>query len=147
MATHTASLRNAIRLKKAQIRYIAVNAIQDVVEGAQTPQPGVKRTRGTFVEGKIPVDTSALIQSLVTRIAGRSSEPSQTSHTAILSGFQLGDQLQFAWTMPYALRIEKGFVGTDALGRTYNQEGRYFVARNAARFPDLVREYAKEVGG
>lgn len=142
---HTASLRDAIRLTKQNIRYIAVNAIQDVVEAAQTPQPSVKRTGGTFIEGRIPVDDSVLINSLVTRMNGRSTEGSETSYVVALGGFELGDELQFAWTAPYALRIEKGFTGTDSKGRKFNQEGRHFVGKNAARFSDFVRQRESEV--
>ena len=145
MGKHTASLRDAIKLKKQQIRYIAINAIQDVVEAAQTPQPCVARTGGTFIEGRIPVVSSDLIQSLDTRINGKSSGVSDVSYTAMLAGFDLGDQLQFAWTMPYALRIEKGYVGTDSAGRKFNQAGRFFVGKNAARFSDFVDARAKEV--
>jgi len=145
MGRHTASLRDAIGLSKKNLRFIAVNSIQDVVEGAQTPQPGVERTGGTFVEGKIPVVDSVLINSLVTRLNSRSTEGSELSYVVALANFQLGDELQFAWTAPYALRIEKGFSGTDSLGRKFNQEGRFFVARNAARFSEFVKKYEAEV--
>jgi len=145
MGTHSASLRDAIGLSKKNLRYIAVNAIQDVVEAAQTPQPSVKRTGGTFIEGRIPVDDSVLINSLVTRINSRATEGSELSYVVALANFEVGDQLQFAWTAPYALRIEKGFVGTDARGRRYNQEGRFFVAKNAGRFSEFVKKREAEV--
>lgn len=145
MGRHSASVRNAVELSKQNVHYIAVNAIQDVMEAAQTPQPGVKRTGGTFVEGRIPVDESFLINSLETRLRGGSTAGSQVSYSVVLTGFQLGDELQFAWTTPYALRIEKGFVGTDSKGRRFNQEGRHFVGKNAARFSDFVKQREAEV--
>jgi hypothetical protein len=130
------------------LRYVAINAIQDVVEAAQTPQPGVKKTGGTFIVGRIPVgDTSALIKSLSTGINGSAGSKGQTSYIAVLAGLDVGDVITFEWTMPYALRIEKGFVGTDSLGRTYNQAGRHFVGANAARFQDFVSDRVREVAG
>lgn len=129
-------------LKK--MRYVAVNAIQDVMEAAQTPQPSSQRT-GTFIEGRIPVDTSALINSLTSGKGSGGGAKGALSYTTAIAGMQIGDRLTFAWTMPYALRIEAGFVGTDSLGRTYNQPGRHFVGKNAARFSEFVAARVKEV--
>lgn len=130
-------------LKK--MRYVAVNAIQDVMEAAQTPQPGVERTGGTFIEGRIPVVTSELINSLTSGKGASGGAKGELSYTTALAGFQVGDRLTFAWTAPYALRIEAGFTGTDALGRRYNQPGRHFVGRNAERFSEFVAARVKEV--
>lgn len=141
-AAQVAGFRN--KTVKA-LRYVAVNAIQDVMEAAQTPQPSVKRTGGTFIEGRIPVDTSALINSLTTGINGSAGAKGSASYAAVLAGLDIGDVITFAWTMPYALRIEKGFVGTDKLGRTYNQAGRHFVAKNAAQFQSFVNARVAEV--
>lgn len=130
-------------LKK--MRYVAINAIQDVMKAAQTPQPGVERTGGTFIEGRIPVVTSDLINSLTSGNGASGGAEGQLSYTTALAGFQVGDRLTFAWTAPYALRIEAGFTGTDALGRRYNQPGRHFVGRNAERFSEFVAARVKEV--
>jgi hypothetical protein len=130
-------------LKK--MRYVAVNAIQDVMEAAQTPQPGVDRTGGTFIEGRIPVVSSDLINSLTSGKGSSGGAKGALSYTTAITGMQIGDRLTFAWTMPYAMRIEAGFKGTDALGRTYNQPGRHFVGANAARFSEFVAARVKEV--
>jgi hypothetical protein len=127
------------------LRYIAVNAIQDVVEAAQTPQPGVGRTGGTFIEGRIPVDTGALINSLATGLNGSAGAKGSTSYVAVLAGLEIGDTITFEWTMPYALRIEKGFQGSDSLGRVFNQQGRHFVGKNASRFQEFVKARTAEV--
>lgn len=127
------------------MRYVAVNAIQDVMEAAQTPQPGVARTGGTFIEGRIPVVTSELIESLTSGKGSSAGAKGSLSYTTALAGFQIGDRMSFSWTSPYALRIEAGFVGTDSLGRTYNQPGRHFVGKNAERFSDFVAARVKEV--
>lgn len=133
------------KLTKQNLRYVAVNAIQDVVEAAQTPQPSVKRTGGSFEVGKIPVDTSELINSLVSGIGAAGGAAGPDSYVVALAGFELGDYMRFNWTAPYALRIEAGFTGTDALGRQYNQAGRHFVGANAARFSEFVMKYAQQV--
>lgn len=130
-------------LKK--MRYVATQAIQDVMEAAQTPQPGVGRTGGSFIEGRIPVDTSALINSLTSGKGAGGGTKGALSYTTAIAGLQIGDRLQFAWTMPYAMRIEAGFTGTDSRGRTYNQPGRHFVGRNAERFSEFVAARVKEV--
>lgn len=145
MGKHSASVRRAADLSKQNLLYIMVNAVQDVVEGAMTPQQGVAATGGTFVEGKIPVVDSVLINSLQSGINGARGSASEFSYVAVLAGFKLGDRLEFAWTAPYALRIEKGFVGTDKLGRTYNVPGRHFVGKNAAMFDQFIKNRESEV--
>lgn len=144
MTTFLAQVENFREKTLANLRYIAGSAIQDVLEQAQTPQPSVKRTGGAFVEGRIPVDTGALIQSLVSGNGGGGTK-GELSYTTAIAGLQIGDVLTFAWTSPYAMRIEKGFIGTDSLGRTFNQQGRHFVGKAAARFPEFVAARVREV--
>ena len=145
MKTFTAQIQAFADLTKQNLKYVAVNAIQDVVEAAQTPQMSVKRTGGTFVEGKIPVDTSELINSLASGANGVFGAPGNDSYAVALAGYKLGDYMRFGWTAPHAMRMELGFSGTDSLGRTYNQAGRHFVGANAARFSEFVMKHALEV--
>lgn len=144
MTTFLAQVENFRKLTLANLRYVAAESIQDVLEQAQTPQPSVKRTGGTFIEGRIPVDTGELIQSLVSGNGGGGTK-GELSYTTAIAGLQIGDVLTFAWTAPYARRIESGFVGTDSAGRTFNQQGRHFVAKAAARFPEFVKARVAEV--
>jgi len=145
MTTFAAQVADFRAKTLKNLRYVAINAIQDVVEAAQTPQPGVARTGGTFIEGRIPVVSGDLIESLATGLNGGGGAKGSTSYIAVLAGLDIGDTITFEWTMPYAMRIEKGFVGTDALGRTYNQAGRHFVAKNAAQFQAFVNARVAEV--
>lgn len=138
--TFTAQIEDFANLTKRNLRYVAAESFQDVMEAAQTPQPSVKRTGGTFVEGKIPVDTSDLINSLTSNGTAGSD-----SYVLAIEAFEVGDIMRFTWTSEYAMRIEMGFVGTDKLGRTYNQAGRHFVGANAARFPEFVKARVAEV--
>ena len=143
--TFTAQVQAFADLTKQNLKYVAVQSIQDVMEAAMTPQPSVKRTGGTFVEGKIPVDTSELINSLASGANGVFGAPSSDSYVVALAGYDLGDYMRFGWTAPHAMRLEAGFSGTDTLGRTYNQAGRHFVGVNAARFSEFVMKHALEV--
>lgn len=132
----TASVAQFSNLTKQNLRYVAVNSIQDVVEAAQTPQPSVKRTSGAFEVGKIPVDTAELINSLASGADGAFGPPSSDSYVAAIAGYDLGDYMRFAWTAPYAIHVE---VGTSKMA------GRHFVGVNAARFSEFVMKYAAQV--
>lgn len=143
--TFAAQIQGFADLTKRNLKYVAVESIQDVVEAAQTPQPSVKRTGGTFQEGKIPVDTSELINSLISGSNGSFGPEGADSYAVALAGYELGDYMRFGWTAPHAMRMEAGFTGTDAIGRTYNQPGRHFVGANAARFSEFVMKHALEV--
>ena len=46
------------------------SSARDVIAGANTPQPGVRFTGGSFVQGKVPVDTDKLHQSLTLAVNG-----------------------------------------------------------------------------
>jgi hypothetical protein len=136
-----AQIEDFAGLTEKQMRAVVVDSVQDVLEGAQTSQPSVKVTGGTFEEGKIPVDTRSLIQSLELGYNG-SYQPTQGATELSVAGFQLGYTINARWTASYAMRIELGFSGADALGRVYNQAGRFFVSKNAARWPEIVKANA-----
>lgn len=112
------------------MEYVFVESVQDVLEAAQTPQRGVTKGASGFVEGKIPVAESELINSLV----ANDSAAGPDSYVLALGSFVLGQYLTFKWTAPHALRMEEGFIGQDKLGRNYKQEGRRYVGANADRF-------------
>lgn len=142
MATRsfTAGIQDFAKLTKQNLRYVAVNSIQDVLEAAQTPQLAMSKGATGFVEGKIPVAEATLINSLTSEgVTGADS------YAVAIAGLDLGDVLRFAWTAPCARRIEYGFTGTDSLGRSYSVPGRHYVGANAARFSEFVAARVKEV--
>lgn len=47
--------------------------------------------------------------------------------------------------LPYARRIEHGFVGADSLGRVYNQGGRAMVGVTILEWPEIVAKAAASV--
>lgn len=137
----TAQLDEIIDLTERNLRYVAAESIQDVVEAAQTPQLAMSKGAPGFVEGKIPVAEADLINSL--SVDG--GAPDKDAYSVAIAGYQIGDNMRFAWTSEYAMRIEAGFTGEDSLGRSYNVPGRFFVGKNAARFPEFVKKRVAEV--
>ena len=138
--TFTAQVRDFGKLTKKQMKFVAAESIQDVLEAAQTPQLGLTKGATSFVEGKIPVAEADLINSL--EVGGVTGED---AYVTAIAGYGLGDNMRFAWTAPHAMRMEQGFTGIDELGREYDQPGRHFVGANAANFSEFVAARTKEV--
>lgn len=67
------------------------------------------------------------------------------SINAGLTKAKAGDTIYFLNAAKYALRLEFGFVGTDSLGRYYNQAPRAFVRGAAAQFPRILAEAAQRI--
>jgi hypothetical protein len=130
--TFTAQVAAFRDLTLKNMRYVASQAIQDVLEAAQTPQVAMAQGAASVQPGKIPVDTSALINSL--SVDGGGTGPD--AYVAAVAGFEVGDVMRFTWTAPYAMRIEVGWG-------TY--PGAHFVGANAAKFPEFVGKRVAEV--
>lgn len=105
--------------------------------------------------GNLPVDLGHLRASLVVgigNIAPAITTPGDGPATAwdeaganlIIDGAGLGDAIMAVYTVAYAARMNYGFVGTDSLGRTYNQSGRRFVDLAAQQWPRIVSEVIAE---
>ena len=140
--TFTAQLSDIADLTIEGMEYVMRQSISDVLVGAQETQIGITQGATTFVEGKIPVGTTAeLVNSLSVDGGGESAD----AFVVAIAGLEIGETMSFAWSAPHARRINSGFTGTDSLGRTYNQPGRFFVDVNAAKFPDHVKKRANEV--
>lgn len=137
----TADLSRLTEKAKANMNYIAKQAVQDVLEGAQTTQRGITQGATGFEVGKIPVGLTADLVNSLTVDGAKGAD----SYVVAIAGMKLGDVMEFAWTAPYSARIEFGFVGTDSKGREYEQAGRFFVGENAAKFQQFVEARAKEV--
>lgn len=130
--TFTAQVAAFRDMTVKNMRYVASQAIQDVLEAAQTSQVAMAKGATSVEPGKIPVADSTLINSL--SVDGGAAAPD--AYVAAISGFEIGDVMRFAWTAPYAMRIEVGWG-------TY--PGAHFVGVNAARFPGFVEDRVKEV--
>lgn len=103
-----------------------------------------------------PVDTGNLRDAWVASDNGRAmtvtgpgDSPGQSSgrsgisqSVATIMAAKLGDRVSFMNHATYFLRLERGFVGPDSLGRVYNQPGRWFAARVGARYRSIMRAAA-----
>lgn len=108
-----------------------------------------------LMQSTAPYDTGALRASLVATInapppvADKTREGASTSYNeaaiiGVISNAKDGDRVLLSYTMKYARRLEYGFVGTDSLGRTYNQPPLAWNRLAAAQWSRLVSESAAE---
>jgi hypothetical protein len=134
-----AQLDDIIDLTLDDMEWVMRQSISDVMEGAQQTQPGFGQGATSFEVGKIPVDKRKLANSLT--VDGAKGADVRVA----IEVLEIGETMRFAWTEPHARRVNSGFTGTDSLGRTYNVPGRFFVDKNAAKFPEFVRKRAAEV--
>jgi hypothetical protein len=136
----SAQLDDIADLTLRDMRYVASESIQDVAEQMQTPQRGVTKG-GTFEVGKIPVAESDLINSL--SVDGGAE--GEDAYVLALAGYELGDNMTFAYSAEHALPMETGFTIELADGGEVNVPGRHFMGKAAARFPEFVKARAAEV--
>jgi len=94
--------------------------------------------------GRMPLNTGNLRRSLM---ASTSDMPtiqegkttfSDSGIEMVIAGAELGSTIYLGFQAAYAARMNYGFVGTDSLGRTYNQTGFGFVDAVAQRWPQIV---------
>jgi Bacteriophage HK97-gp10, putative tail-component len=84
------------------------------------------------ISAATPVKTGFLRSSWHVTING---EPAASIET-----LKIGDTFGYVNTAVYARRVEYGFVGTDSLGRHYNQPPRAFVRDTVARADVIAAE-------
>jgi len=144
--TFTASTRKWEKLTAKAMLAVAVDSIQDVMEAAQTTAQG-KTAGGTIIEGRIPVVTSDLVNSLAVETNGVLGGEGANSYVTAIGGMNLGDTLRFGWTAEYSARVHSGFSGPDSLGRVYNQKGWHWISANAVRWQSIVRRNVDKYKG
>jgi len=109
----------------------------------------MEMTRTRAEGGNVPVDTGNLYRSLLastTAMPKTAEAPFAGSNApSVIATLRLNDTLWLGFQAKYARRINFGFVGADALGRVYNQQGAHFVERAIAMWPQIVREAVEEV--
>lgn len=122
-------------VKKTEARMLAVfrDAGQEVFSIAQTT-----RNQG----GKLPIKTGFLRNSFISSLNGSTVVSGPTAYALSFDAASLGDVVFGGWTAEYARRMEFGFIGTDSLGRNYNQSGFGFVANAAAQWQSIVNRHA-----
>lgn len=100
--------------------------------------------------GRLPVDTGNLRASFGASLNGGASGSGTDAHVLVAGSMKAGDVASFWWGAEYAKRLNWGYVGTDALGRTYNQQGRHFLEGATMQWQAIVAKVVaravKEIG-
>lgn len=112
-----------------------------VLTQATTTQPGVKRTGGRFVRGRVPVDTGRLIGTCQVWVGGRmvatgvvagdNSMPPDIR--AALAGMPAGTIVELRFTAPYARAVEYG---------TSRMAGRFYIRQALLQWNRIVEDVA-----
>lgn len=99
--------------------------------------------------GRLPVLTGNLQRSLLmstTAMPMQSAPGTVHSNPQVtMAGVQAGQTVWLGFQANYAARQNYGFVGTDSLGRTYNQSGFGFIEAAIANWPTIVAAEATYV--
>lgn len=99
--------------------------------------------------GRVPVDTGNLARSLLASTQGmpKTSETRASGSDVglVTLNLRIDQPVWLGYQANYARRMNYGFVGADALGRIYNQQGNYFVEGAIAEWPNLVAKAAREL--
>lgn len=77
----------------------------------------------------------------------RSGGDSYARLAIVARSVRAGNTFRMLNAANYGLRVEAGFVGQDSLGRTYNQQGRFWVRSALARADSIAAAAAKRVFG
>jgi len=86
-------------------------------------------------------------QAVPTASADASGAKAMASVGLVIANLKLGDTFHMFNNAAYALRVEFGFVGDDSLGRTYNQQGRFYVTGTLASWQDICTHVANDLKG
>lgn len=138
----SAQVKSWTEKAKRNMELVVKGSIQDAAELMTRRQPGVDDTGGTYVEGRVPVDTGELISSVVVEIAGvkraTGSGKNPPDFTAGIAGMKIGQNVLVAFTAPYARHVEYGTGSTGGrfFVRNAVQQWQTIVAQNAAQFRD-----------
>ena len=129
----TAQIRNFRKKTERKAEAIFKQSTQEVFAIAQTPKAA---------GGRMPVLDGILRNSLEARLNGSTVMTGPASYELAIAGFELGDVIEGGWTVAYARRMELGFVGTDAAGRSYNQSGNFFAKNAVLQWVNIVNKNA-----
>lgn len=97
-----------------------------------------------------PVDTGFMRSSYfasVNVIPSGQGGAGTAAINAVAMALKPGDIYYLGNVAVYARRVEYGYAGTDSLGRTYNQPGRFWMANVVDRASIFLSEAAQEVAG
>jgi len=118
------------------------NSVQELAEVAATTIPN---------GGRVPVKSGNLGRSVIVDdkppVMGEPGQMYAAADLALgVSKLVPGKDAFIGWQANYSLRQNYGFVGTDSLGRVYNQSGYGFAEATAAQWPAIVAAQAEKIG-
>src|SRR5574344_1926165 len=103
-------------------------------------------TRTKANGGRVPLDTGNLYRSL---LASKQAMPRTAAGPfpgfdigAITASLKMSEPVWLGYQAVYAARRNFGYVGTDSLGRRYNESGDHFVEGAIAQWPQIVAKAA-----
>lgn len=120
----TALLQNSVQT-------LAAEAAKTIPNGGRVPVKTGNLARSVVVDNKPP----AVIDGLA-----------KGDFSLGLANIKPGDTIYIGWQAKYSRRLNYGFVGTDSLGRAYNQAGYGFAEAAAAQWPAIVAAQAAKLG-
>jgi hypothetical protein len=128
---------------KAKLMAVPRLAVEELAE---------ELTRTTEEGGRVPVEHGNLARSLLAQTGSppTAREIPTGGFTAqaigpVLLDWQPEHALYLGYQAAYARRMNFGFVGTDSLGRAYNQPGHHFVEAAVAKWPAIVARVTARV--
>lgn len=143
----TANIEQFIAKAKGKLREAAVETIQDINEEIVLSTPGPGNT--VQVDPPPGQPTGFLRASWYAALNAPATGPGGSNDVAQLnltaSSIQLGDVYYMNNGAAYAMRVEFGFIGTDSLGRKYNQQPRAFVRSVLDRASTIAEAAAARV--
>lgn len=128
---------------KANLRLTMIETIQDINEQIVVRSPGPPGKDGKAT-GFLRGSWHAALNHVPTG-RGQAGVIPTSRLNLVAAQIQPGDVYFLGNTAKYARRLEYGFVGTDSLGRTYNQVGRYWVQGVMNRASAICLAAAKRV--
>jgi len=147
-----AEVKEALQDVTTVFRYSVQDLVAEVKKEGPSKGPPPAPGRG----GSMPVQLGNLRRSLrsstsaMPQINPNLSEGISDGQAEIIltiAGAELGETVFLGFTAAYAQRLNYGFTGQDALGRTYDQSGYHFVENAAARWEQIVAENDAKVRG
>lgn len=138
----SAQVRAIVQRAKEDMANVVVTTIQDLNEEVVNATP-VKHgnLRGHWTAG-IGAPPNPAFHG-----ADQGGKGTVARLNAAVIDLQMGQTYYAVNGAAYAARLEYGFVGTDAIGRTYNQAPRAFVRNTIARAPQIAEDALARIKG
>ena len=132
--TFAAQIGDFVEKTERNLNAVFKQSAGEVFEIAQTPKSA---------GGRMPIDTGILRASLKMSLNGQPTGQGEAAYIATVARAEFGDVVRGEYTVDYAMRQEYGFVGTDSLGREYNQKGNFFVGNAVGQWQNIVTKNAR----